>query len=109
MGILKNPCLVKGIADVARGMRGQFPQNKAGSAGSKAVVVNPRNTPQNCSRCGTVVPKDLSVRAHQCPYGALSIDPDVNAVLNILGLGLQSSTPKGAQMPATYVAGAVTG
>jgi putative transposase len=32
----------------------------------------------------------LSIRVHQCPFCGLEMDRDLNAALNILGLGLQS-------------------
>jgi putative transposase len=53
------------------------------------VAVDPFNTSQACSQCGTVVPKDLSVRVHVCPRCGLALDRDVNAARNILNLALQ--------------------
>ncbi|MEA5498571.1 zinc ribbon domain-containing protein, partial [Limnoraphis robusta] len=41
-------------------------------------------TSQNCSGCGTKVPKTLSVRLHQCPKCNLEMDRDENAAINIL-------------------------
>ncbi|MCL6479355.1 MAG: transposase, partial [Peptococcaceae bacterium] len=57
---------------------------KAEEAGSRVVKVNPSGTSQECSRCGTIVAKDLSVRVHKCPYCGLVLDRDVNAARNIL-------------------------
>jgi putative transposase len=59
---------------------------KAEEAGRVLIKVNPRDTTQCCSACGKIVPKDLSVRVHQCSCG-FSIDRDINASLNILRLG----------------------
>ena len=65
---------------------------KAEEAGTRVVAVNPANTTQMCSGsgCGRMVPKDLSVRVHDCPYCGLVLDRDVNAARNILGLALQN-------------------
>lgn len=63
---------------------------KAEDAGKTVVKVDPAGTSQNCSRCGSIVSKNLSNRMHDCPYCGLSIDRDLNAAINILRLGLQS-------------------
>ena len=65
-------------------------ESKAAYAGSKVVLVDPRNTSQICSRCGLVVKKDLSERVHSCSECGLSMDRDLNAAINILRLGMQS-------------------
>ena len=72
---------------------------KAAEAGNKIIFVNPAYTSQLCSSCGTVVPKDLSVRVHVCPCCGYVADRDLNAAINILnrGLGLQTE----AGMPET--------
>ena len=57
---------------------------KAESAGCKVVFVNPSGTTQQCSRCGTVVPKGLADRVHNCPCCGLILDRDLNAARNIL-------------------------
>ncbi|MFA5764675.1 MAG: transposase [Bacilli bacterium] len=88
--MLKNHCLAKSISDVAWGMLVKATESKAAYAGSKVVLVDPRNTSQMCSRCGLIVKKDLSERVHRCPECGLSMDRDLNAAINILRLGLQS-------------------
>jgi putative transposase len=80
----------RGIADVAWGRFVQYTAYKAERAGRGVVRVNPRGTTQQCSGCGAVVPKDLSVRVHDCPACGLRLDRDLNAALNILGRGLAS-------------------
>jgi len=80
----------KGIADVAWGQFVQFTTYKAESAGRGVALVNPRGTTQECSRCHVIVPKDLSIRIHNCPYCGLKLSRDHNAALNILGRGLAS-------------------
>lgn len=62
---------------------------KAEEAGRRAVLCNPRGTSQECCRCGTVVPKDLNVRVHDCPACGLVLDRDRNAAINILHRGLR--------------------
>ena len=54
--------------------------------------VPPQNTSQICSRCGSIVKKDLSVRIHNCPHCGLVVDRDINAAVNILN---RSNNPVG--------------
>jgi putative transposase len=89
-GMVRNHYLAKSISDVAWNQLVQMTQNKAVEAGSRVVLVDPYNTSQRCSGCGQIVKKELNIRVHQCPFCGLSIDRDINAALNILGLGLQS-------------------
>ncbi|GAJ02056.1 unnamed protein product, partial [marine sediment metagenome] len=80
----------RSIGDVAWAQFRQCIQYKAEDAGRIYVEVNPRGTTQRCSRCQSIVPKDLSVRIHSCPICGLVLDRDLNASFNILALGLQS-------------------
>ena len=89
-GMLQNHCLAKSIADAAWSQLIQYTAYKAEDAGRLCVLVSPVNTSQACSRCGALVPKDLSVRVHNCPHCGLIMDRDENAALNILRLGLHS-------------------
>ena len=57
---------------------------KAARAGRQVVAVDSAYTTQDCSQCGTRVPKPLSERTHQCPSCGLIIDRDLNAARNIL-------------------------
>ncbi len=86
----KNHCLAKSIADVAWNQFITITENKAEEAGSHVILVNPRNTSQQCSRCGMIVKKTLSDRVHSCPHCGLMMDRDQNAAINIMRLGLQS-------------------
>jgi len=52
------------------------------------IQVDPRNTSQMCSGCGTIVKKDLSVRVHNCPECGLVLNRDHNAAINILDKGV---------------------
>jgi putative transposase len=49
---------------------------KAAEAGIQMVKVDPAYTSQQCSKCGIMVPKDLSVRRHHCPHCGLDVDRD---------------------------------
>lgn len=79
----------RGIADVAWGQFVRFTTHKAANAGRVVALVNPRGTTQNCSGCGVIVPKDITVRIHDCPHCGLKLSRDHNAALNILARGLE--------------------
>jgi len=66
---------------------------KAEDAGIQVVRVPPGGTSQACSGCGTLVPKLLSERIHQCPSCGLVVDRDINAARNILRLGMSRQAP----------------
>jgi len=89
-GMLDNHCLAKSIADASWGQFINILSAKAAEARREFVGVNPSGTSQLCSRCHSVVPKDLSIRIHSCPYCGLVLDRDLNSAYNILALGLQS-------------------
>jgi len=89
-GMVQNHCLAKSISDVAWNMLVTITSYKAASAGSRVILVDPRNTSKMCSRCGTFVEKSLSDRVHNCPCCGLFLDRDQNAAINILRLGMQS-------------------
>lgn len=57
---------------------------KAERAGVRLLEVDPRNTSQDCSACGTRVEKHLDQRRHECPNCGVSIDRDLNAARNVL-------------------------
>jgi len=78
--------LNKYINDAAWAMFFGCLQYKAEWAGRAFVKVNPKGTTQSCSNCGVIVPKDLSIRVHDCPCG-FKTSRDHNAALNILRLG----------------------
>jgi putative transposase len=64
---------------------------KAASAGGQVIRINPRFTTQQCSRCGELTQKSLSVRTHVCPSCGYVADRDVNAAQNILRAGARPS------------------
>lgn len=87
-GLLKNHHLAKSIADAAWNTFIVILASKAEEAGRRLVKVDPRYTSQECSQCGEIVKKDLSVRVHSCPRCGLVLDRDVNAAINILNKAL---------------------
>ena len=88
--MLQNHCLAKSISDAAWNQLITYTTYKAENAGRVVVLVDPRNTSKQCSRCGELVEKDLSVRVHACPVCGLVMDRDENAANNILRLGIES-------------------
>jgi putative transposase len=91
--MLQNSHLSRSAHDVGLGMFRTMLNYKAIEAGVEIVTVNPRNTSQMCSGCGSIVLKDLSVRIHNCPDCGLVLDRDINAARNILELGRSSWAP----------------
>ena len=55
------------------------------------IAVAPQFTSQDCSACGTVVKKSLSVRTHICTSCGVVLDRDHNAALNILAKALEGT------------------
>ena len=88
--IENKPWMAKSVLDASWNRFRTYLSYKAESAGRLFVLVNPAYTSQMCSGCGTIVPKDLSERIHNCPKCGLVMDRDLNAAKNILRLGLQS-------------------
>jgi len=86
-GMMQNGHLAKSIGDVAWGQFQTYTKNKAENAGSVVVMVDPKNTTQECSRCGAIVKKELKDRIHSCDCGYVA-DRDENAAKNILTRGL---------------------
>jgi putative transposase len=89
-GMLKNDRLARAISDAGWSGFLLTLRHKAESAGVAYVEVDARGTSQQCSGCGITVPKDLSVRRHDCPHCGLSLHRDENAARNILARGLQA-------------------
>ena len=85
-----NHCLAKSIADASWSAFFAELSAKAEEAGRQFVKVNPAYTSQTCSRCGHRQKMPLSERAFACPCCHAHLDRDLNAALNIRGLGLQA-------------------
>ena len=77
--MVKNRHLSKSISDAGWGQFLTILHHKAASAGREVSAVPPQYTSQDCSRCGTRVPKSLSVRTHICPNCGLVMDRDENS------------------------------
>ncbi len=80
--------MAKSILDVAWGNFLMKLEAVAVKCGVWFVKVSAYGTSQNCSSCGEKVPKDLSVRIHNCPHCNYVADRDENAAINILNRGL---------------------
>ena len=82
--MVKNHHLAKSITDAGWGIFFSILDALAKQVPGKRVIeVDPKNTSQECSRCGAIVKKELSVRVHQCSECRLELDRDVNAAINI--------------------------
>jgi putative transposase len=92
--MLRNEKLSRAAHDVSLGMFGDILDYKAIKAGVTVLTVNPRHTSQKCNCCSEIVPKELSVRIHTCPHCGFTVDRDVNAALNILGLGWETASKR---------------
>ena len=98
-GLLRNHHLAKSIADAAwNTFFILILTSKAEEAGRRLVKVDPRYTSQECSQCGEIVKKDLSVRIHSCPHCGLVLDRDVNAAVNILNKAIARTGHSGANV-----------
>jgi putative transposase len=93
-GLARSP-LGKHVHDAGWSQFIRILSDKASSAGRQLIVVNPAGTTQNCSRCGTCVPKCLSERWHECDQCGLSLDRDENAARNVLQRALVQTARMG--------------
>jgi putative transposase len=89
--MVRNHHLAKSISDAGWSAFLAILIYKAAYAGRRVVAVNPAFTSQNCSGCGSMVAKGLSVRWHSCPACGTSLHRDYNAARNILTLGKSQS------------------
>jgi putative transposase len=85
--MLKNHCLAKSISDASWYQFRVFLEYFGKVFGKITIAVNPQYTSQECSSCGVMVKKSLSVRTHTCQCGCV-LDRDHNAARNILHRGL---------------------
>lgn len=91
--------LAKSVNDAGWGQFLQILSIKAERAGLLTIAVNPNGTSQNCSGCGTKVPKELKDRYHVCPKCGLTLDRDHNAAINIKYLAVGHSVNKAQVTP----------
>ena len=82
--------LAKSIHDASWNKFILYLDYKAERAGSHLRKVNAWRSSQECSGCGTLIKKDLSVRTHICYNCGLVMDRDENAAINILNRAVVS-------------------
>jgi putative transposase len=85
--MVRNHHLAKSISDAGWAQFRTILEAKAACAGRRVVAVPPAYTSQDCSGCGTRIPKSLSVRTHVCLSCGLVLDRDENAARNIQWAG----------------------
>ncbi len=85
----KSRGLRRSIHDASWGRFYSYLAYKAESAGTEFIRVDPRDTTQMCSNCGSIVKKSLSERVHECPYCGFVADRDYNAAVNIHRVGME--------------------
>ena len=73
--MMANHHLAKSISDAGWSQLINFTKSKAEYAGKVVELVNPKGTSQTCI-CGCSVPKDLSMRVHNCPHCGLKLGRD---------------------------------
>ncbi len=88
-GLMRGIHNARNMADAAWGRFFNMLEYKAESACSLVVKVPAKNTSQECSGCGKMVPKTLAVRQHKCPYCGLDITRDGNSSIVILHRGMR--------------------
>ncbi len=82
--MMKKHHLAKSISDSSWYSLTKLTAFKAEEAGKTVVLVDPKNTSQECSKCGMIVRKSLNVRIHNCPNCNFVADRDLNSSFNIL-------------------------
>jgi len=87
--LVKNHCLAKSINDAGWYQFRKWLEYFGVKFGRVTAAVNPAYTSVECSSCGAIVKKSLSVRTHACECG-LVMDRDWNAAVNILKLALST-------------------
>ena len=88
--MVRNRHLALGISDAAWTQFRSWVEYFGKVFGVVTVAAPPHYTSQNCSSCGKVVKKSLSVRTHICTHCGHTQDRDWNAARNILQKGLST-------------------
>lgn len=89
--MVRNRRLAKSISDAGWSTFCRWLEYFGKKYGKVTVAVPPHYTSQNCSSCGELVQKVISVRTHVCPHCGYVDDRDVNAAINILQIGLRTA------------------
>ncbi len=82
--MVRNHHLAKSIHDAGWGTFISWVKAYGQMHGIPIIAVAPQFTSQDCSACGTLVKKSLSVRTHICTSCGVVLERDHNAALNIL-------------------------
>ncbi len=98
--LVKNHCLSKSINDAGWYQFRKWLEYFGAKFGKITVAVNPAYTSQECSKCGTLIKKSLSMRTHACQCG-FALDRDWNAAVNILKLALSTTGHVGTWVDAS--------
>jgi putative transposase len=85
--MVRNHHLAKSISDAGWAQFRTILEGKAAYAGRRVLAVPAQYTSQDCSGCGTRIPKSLSMRTHVCMSCGLVLDRDENAARNIQWAG----------------------
>ncbi len=86
--MVRNHHLAKSIHDAGWGQFIRWVNYYGALHEIDVIAVAPQFTSQDCSACGTIVKKSLSVRTHVCPGCGVVLDRDHNAAINILAKAL---------------------
>jgi putative transposase len=86
--MVKNHHLAKSISDAGWGQFLRWVTYYGTLHALPVIAVAPQWTSQECSDCGAIVKKSLSVRTHICTNCGVVLDRDHNAALNILAKAL---------------------
>jgi putative transposase len=97
--MVRNRHFSKSISDAGWGDLFNKTAYKASNAGKWFIRAPAYNSSQECSKCHELVPKDLSVRVHDCPYCGLKLDRDVNASKITLQRGLDILSERIESLP----------
>ncbi|MBO0780941.1 MAG: transposase [Ktedonobacteraceae bacterium] len=97
--MVRNRHLAKSISDAGWGRFLSWVNYYAALHDIPVIAVLPHFTSQDCSACGTLVKKSLSVRTHICTKCGVVLDRDHNAALNILAKALSAVGQTGTDAP----------
>jgi putative transposase len=89
--MVKNHHLAKSIHDAGWGIFLRWVNYYGSLHAIPVIAVAPQWTSQECSDCGAIVKKSLSMRTHICTRCGVVLDRDHNAALNILAKALQGT------------------
>src|SRR5437879_1046577 len=99
--MVRNRKLAKSIHDAGWGIFLQWLARYGFLHDIPVIAVSPQYTSQNCSACGTLVKKSLSVRTHICTSCGVVLDRDHNAAVNILQKALSTIGQMGTDAPVS--------